>query len=100
MVGWKVQPYGSVSTLRTTYVHEPPEAVLRESKTPFEVVPWGTRALLRQKIRSPRYTFSAAGVELIPLHTSFFSFKNNRLEHLFESLPHSLLQEAQGYIPA
>lgn len=64
MVGWKVQPYVSVSTLRTTYVPEPPEAMLRESKIPFEVVPWGTRALLRQKIRSLRYTFSAAGVEL------------------------------------
>ena len=51
MVGWKVQPYGGVSTLGTTYVHEPPEAMLRESKTPFVVVPWGTRALLRQKTR-------------------------------------------------
>ena len=41
MVGWKVQPYDSVSTLLTTYVHEPPEAMLRESKTPCEVAPRG-----------------------------------------------------------
>ena len=63
MIGWKVQLYDNVSTLRTTYVHEPPDAMLRESKTQCEVALWGTRSLLRQTIRSAQYTVSAAGVE-------------------------------------
>ena len=38
-------------------------------------------------------------VKGIPLHTSFFSFKNKRLEHFFGSLPHALVQEDQGVYP-
>ena len=39
-------------------------------------------------------------LKTIPLHTSFFSFKNNRLEHFFGSFPHALVQESQGVYPS
>lgn len=41
-----------------------------------------------------------ANLVAIPLHTSFFSFKNNRLELFFDSLTHALVQEGRGFIPA